>query len=235
MNCVAIMAKLPELGAVKTRLARTLGDEATLAIYRAMLADRVSLLGGLPGIVTVVAFAPPEREAQMRDEVGPIPWLLPQRGRDLGERLANVASELFARGAQTVSLVDSDTPLLPRTALEETVAALASYDVVLGPARDGGYYLIAIKAPQPALFAGVTWSTSTVLAETLERAAHRSLRVHQLPMLYDVDEESDLDDLVHDLAEREGEEHLPAHTVAVLRRLWSARATSPTQSRTVPR
>jgi 8-oxo-dGTP pyrophosphatase MutT (NUDIX family) len=124
-----------------------------------------------------------------------------QRGDDLGARLEGVAEDLLASGAKAVAIVDSDTPTLPVAFLEEAINALQSdaVDVVLGPAQDGGYYLVGLRAPQPSLFRGIPWSTSSVLRASLHAADASGLRVHLLQSWYDVDEPPDLDRLVRQL------------------------------------
>lgn len=112
--------------------------------------------------------------------------------------------------------MDSDSPTLPVAFLEQAFRALddPAVDVVLGPCDDGGYYLIGLRAPCPALFRGIVMSTSTVAAETLERARARGLRVACLPSWYDVDTPEDLERLIQELHARPDDQ--ARHTRAVL-------------------
>ena len=209
-GCVAmvVMAKLPECGAVKTRLSPALSPEERATLYRAFLLDRVDQILAIHGVLPCVAFTPPEARAAFASLLGPAVRLIPQRGADLGERLANAASALFEVGCRAVILVDSDTPTLPTSALERAVRALvepandtspAGPEVVVGPARDGGNYLIGTRRPQPELFQGIEWSTPRVLPQTLVRAARAGLSVRLLPPWYDVDTPDDLSRLARDL------------------------------------
>ena len=107
-----------------------------------------------------------------------------QAGGDLGARMACVPAPCLILGA--------DSPHLPLSLLSAALAAVPLHDVVLGPAEDGGYFLIGLRAPQPALFDGIAWSTETVLAQTLARADALGLTVHQTPPWYDLDTPADL-------------------------------------------
>ena len=198
------MAKHPVPGRVKTRLAAALGADAACALYRAFVLDLAERLGALPYAVTW-AYTPGD---------APFAALLPrarcrpQRGRDLGERLAAAIADELAAGPGPVLAIGADAPHLPETALAEAASALGrDADVVLGPAADGGYYLIGLRAPAPGLFAGIDWSTDGVLEATLARAQAAALAVHFLPPSFDVDRPADLV-LLRTLVER-GEVHLP--------------------------
>ena len=177
------MAKHPAPGRVKTRLAATLGAERACALYRAFVLDLAERLDALPYDVTwaywpaAAPFATLLPRARCR----------PQRGADLGDRMANAVAEC---GGPAV-VIGADAPHVPAARLEEAVEALAgAADVVLGPADDGGYYLIGLRAPTPAVFAGVAWGTSRVLTETLARAG--GLRTLLLEPCFDVDTPADL-------------------------------------------
>jgi rSAM/selenodomain-associated transferase 1 len=186
------MAKYPAPGRVKTRLANALGADVACALYRAFVLDLWDRLRGLPYPVTW-AYWPPE---------APFGALLPdarcraQTGADLGERMAAaIASELCEHGGP-VLVIGADVPHVAAASLAEGAAALAGgADVVLGPAADGGYYLIGVKAAVPALFERIAWGTPEVLGATLARAAELRLVTHRLSPDFDVDEPADLDSL----------------------------------------
>src|SRR2546430_1702524 len=132
-------------------------------------------------------------------------------GRDLGERLAAAIADELAEGPGPVLVIGADAPHVPAAPLAEAAAALAGRaDVVLGPAADGGYYLIGIRGPAPDLFAGIAWSTAGVLAATRAQAEAAGLAVHLLPPGFDVDEVADLVRLRALLAR--GEVRLPRTT-----------------------
>jgi len=191
------MARHPVPGGVKTRLAAALGAEAACALYRAFVLDLAERLEGLPYAVTWAytpadaPFAELVRGARCR----------PQRGGDLGARLAAAMGDELASGPGPVLAIGADAPHVPAAALAEAAAALGGgADVALGPARDGGYYLIGLNAPAPQLFAGIAWGTSDVLEATRARAAAAGLRTHLLPPGFDIDEVGDLARLRAELA-----------------------------------
>lgn len=186
------MAKYPAAGRVKTRLAARLGARAAAALYRAFVLDLADRLRALP-YDTAWAFWPPD---------APFAALVPgfrchpQRGGDLGGRMAAAVAAEAARAPGPIMVIGADAPHLPAQALDEAASALArGADLVLGPAADGGYYLIGLKGAVPELFTGVAWGTATVLAETRARAHRLGLRTHLLPPSFDVDEAVDLDRL----------------------------------------
>ncbi|HYR97147.1 MAG TPA: TIGR04282 family arsenosugar biosynthesis glycosyltransferase [Candidatus Binatus sp.] len=183
------MAKYPVPGRVKTRLARVLGPERACELFRAFILDLADRLRPLPYRVTW-AYSPP---------AAPFPRLVggarcrAQRGRDLGARMAHALAAEFAERRQSVLVIGADTPHVPEATLAEAATMLCGRaDLVLGPAADGGYYLIGLRAPAPSLFTGITWGTDGVLAATLERAGVRGLRTHLLPSSFDIDEVDDL-------------------------------------------
>jgi hypothetical protein len=128
--------------------------------------------------------------------------MLAVEGADIGECLVGATGQLFAEGFTRVVAVNSDGPTLPAEYIEQAVELLTDSDVVLGPAEDGGYYLIGMRQTQPGLFADIAWSSSRVAAQTLERAAALGLTVAQLPSWYDVDTPAELERLRAELVAR---------------------------------
>jgi uncharacterized protein len=113
-------------------------------------------------------------------------WIA-QEGPDLGARMSSAFDEAFGRGAERVAIVGGDVPGLSRDDVGVALAALQDHDLVLGPARDGGYYLIGLGQRRPALFEGVAWGTGSVFATTMERAAALGLSVRVLEERRDID------------------------------------------------
>jgi uncharacterized protein len=191
---LAVMAKVPAAGEVKTRLCPPLlpGDAAALA--ECFLLDRIEQLGEVRDGDPMVAFAPPDREAELRRIVPAGVRLVRQQGADLGARLDRVLSDLLAEGYRGAIAVDADSPTLPTAYLDHACAALIddTADVVLGPCEDGGYYLIGLRHPAAALFAAMPWSTSAVASETIARARRLGLRLSLLSTWFDVDRGEDL-------------------------------------------
>jgi rSAM/selenodomain-associated transferase 1 len=208
---VAIMAKAPRAGGVKTRLCPPLSPEEAAALYECFLRDKIAQVRALAGADGVIAFTPDDARGVF-EALAPGFHLLAQRGADLGGRLLNSLAALLRDGRPGAIAVDSDTPTLPTEFLGEAVRLLSSaaIDVVVGPSEDGGYYLIGLRQPCPALFEEMPWSTPAVLPETLRRAEAKGLRVACLPPWFDVDTAHDLERLRVSLDAPGGE--APAHT-----------------------
>lgn len=192
-----VFAKAPRPGEVKTRLARGLGPagspdfEGAAALYRRMGRRVVDNVAHAPATL-IVCHDPPGAEAEMRDWLGAAAnRCRPQGGGDLGERMARMFLRAF-EAAGRVAVIGTDTPAVGADTVVRALAALDTADVVLGPSRDGGYYLLALREPCPALFAGISWSTGSVLAETADRARALGLGVTFLEVETDVDTAGDL-------------------------------------------
>jgi rSAM/selenodomain-associated transferase 1 len=205
------MARYPVPGQVKTRLAHAIGAENACVLYRAFLDDIAArFAGGSRALVWV--FHPPD--AEFSSLVAPCARCIPQRGRDLSERLYNCFRVLCGEGFAHVIVIGADAPHLRDEWLDEAEDALGHADVVLGPSADGGYYLIAMRAPHD-VFTGIELSTERVLSETVAKAEGAALRVHLLPPSFDVDGEDDLERLRALLIREGGSQRLP-HTARVL-------------------
>jgi rSAM/selenodomain-associated transferase 1 len=202
MNALAIFAKAPVVGQVKTRLCPPLTPEQAAELYRCFLLDILENVSVLPGVDIFLAFTPVGAAAIFQPFLSQRVRLIPQRGDSLGERMANTLADLLTDGFKRVAIIGSDLPTLPVSYLQEAFRLLdnENTDVVLGPSADGGYYLIGARTLYPPLFAGVTWSTPTVLCQTCSRAQSLGLRVAFVPPWYDVDTKDDLRRLAADFA-----------------------------------
>jgi uncharacterized protein len=201
---LAVMAKAPRTGEVKTRLVPPLCPEEAAALNICFLCDVTTVIAELcvPGQVDgFAAYMPAGAEAAFDDLLPPQFRLLAQRGANLGERLLHAAEDFFTAGYQAMCLINSDSPTLPATVLQAAIEVLhAPQDrIVLGPADDGGYYLIGLKHAHRKLFQGIAWSTSTVLASTLDRAREIGVECTLLPSWYDVDDAVSLRRLCQEL------------------------------------
>jgi hypothetical protein len=215
---VAIMAKVPAAGEVKTRLCPPLTPVQAAGLARCFLQDRVAQLREISTVAPVVAFTPPEREPEVRALLPDGVRLVPQQGADLGARLDRLLTDLLAEGAVGAIAVDADSPTLPTEFVRRACVHLAEReaDVVLGPCDDGGYYLIGLRQAAPALFREMPWSTPAVLDETVARARRLGLRLALLPPWFDVDRGEDLERL-RASAHTPGA-HQPRRTLAFLAR-----------------
>ncbi len=185
-------AKMPRPRRVKTRLAAAIGDVRAASLYR-VLGRRV-LDGVRGGDYRLVAYVDPANEL-----AGARAWLgaegldfEPQRGDGLGERLADAFRREFGAAAR-VCAIGTDAPAVDRSVVERAFAELETRDLVLGPALDGGYYLIGSDAHRPELFRDVPWSTEEVMAATLARARALGLSTAVLEPLSDIDTVEDLE------------------------------------------
>ena len=199
---VAIMAKQPVPGAVKTRLRPLLSDDDIAALYDSFLRDKIGQVRSLTGAAPVIAYTPAESRPFFA-ELAPDFLLLPQVGDGLSVRLTFLYQQLLDMGHDGVIATDSDSPTLPTEYLQRALDSLAAHgaDVVLGPSDDGGYYLIGLRRLHPELFDAMPWSTPQVYDETLRRAATLGLRVMSLAPWYDVDTPVEFERLRVEVAE----------------------------------
>jgi uncharacterized protein len=225
---VAIMAKAPRIGDVKTRLVPPLSEAqaATLSgCFIRDIAENIMLASRSVPIHGHVAYSPLGSEAVFRDLMPEAIRLLPSRRAGLGYSLADAAEDLLAEGYGSVCLVNSDSPTLPNSVLVEAARWLRPPGdrVILGPAEDGGYYCIGLKARHTRLFEQIDWSTERVLAQTLDRAREIGLDAVLLPGWYDVDDRASLRRLAEELLGGGDRDRAPRyaapHTAAFLRRL----------------
>ena len=200
-DALVIFAKAPVVGQVKTRLCPPLSPAEAAELACCFLFDTVARAVTLPGMRVYLAFTPPESEHIFRALL-PFPVeYVPQRGDSLGEREVNIFIDLLQHGASRVVLMGSDIPTLPIAYVQEAFALLENTwcNAVFGPSNDGGYYLVGARAVHRALFENITWSTSSVLTETLAQAHRHGFNISLLPPWYDVDNEDDLHRLVAEL------------------------------------
>jgi rSAM/selenodomain-associated transferase 2/rSAM/selenodomain-associated transferase 1 len=193
-TCVLVFTRPPEPGRVKTRLIPTLGAEGAAAMHRALVERTLAVVreygrAADAGSVIRVAGEPNALPISILDESQRI---MPQQGDGLGERLVHAFHAAFAEGARRVMAIGTDCPELSAGRLAEAGAALERADVIIGPALDGGYYLVGMKQHQPELFQEIAWGTERVLRQTCARAKQLGLRVRLLPALSDIDEPEDL-------------------------------------------
>ncbi len=193
-TALAIVARTPRLGEVKTRLAAKLGAPTTLELYRAFLTDLALRFAPLRDCALHWAYTPADGDfaAQLARLVPGvnIGTCFPQSGPDFASRLYQVFRETTARAFARTIVISSDSPQISAALISQAREALDTHDVVLGPAEDGGYYLIGMRAPYD-LFTGIPMSTDQVLRLTVARAGELALSVHLLETLFDIDELSD--------------------------------------------
>lgn len=180
-----VFLKVPRSGTVKTRLAATLGDAGALDAYRRILAATLEQISSVPSVE--LRFSPDDAGDEAAALLRPGWTAVPQGEGDLGQRLSRAFDNAFREGFRRVLVIGSDCPDVTAADMECAHEALDESDVVLGPAADGGYWLLGVRRPCPFLFRGIPWSTASVLAETRARAEAAGLEVALLRTLSDVD------------------------------------------------
>jgi rSAM/selenodomain-associated transferase 1 len=192
-RCLLFFVKNPERGKVKSRLATAIGEDLAVRLYKNLVAQMLSTLkaGTFP---LYVCFFPKNAQKPIKNWLGREYRYIPQNGKDLGERMKNGFIEAFEMGFKRVVLIGSDIPDLPSEFIEKAFITLNKSDVVIGPAFDGGYYLIGFKDKPffPQLFEGIAWGTKNVFNETMKKLKRSRREFQTLPYQRDIDTAEDL-------------------------------------------
>ena len=208
---LAVMTKAPQAGRVKTRLTPPLSPEEAAALNTCFLRDTAAAIAQTADgkrAQGIAVYTPVGAEAAYAGILPDNFQLVPQRGEAFGERLAAATGDLIRLGFDSLCLIDSDSPTVPKIAFAQALDFLARAEdsVVLGPSDDGGYYLVGLKKLHRRLFDGIDWSTERVLEQTIEAAREIELPVHLLPPWYDVDDRATLSKLCDELFGPNGSE-----------------------------
>lgn len=187
---ILLMAKAPRPSFVKTRLAAQIGPAEATDLYRRLVERQIR---DIPTAWPLeVHFAPEDAEVEMRAWLGAGPKFVPQVDGDLGARLSAAFDHAFTQGARTAIAIGGDCPELGVDDFHQAAGVLQRKDVVLGPACDGGYYLIGLRGPAPFLFAHMPWSTPEVLSTTVDRLEQAGLSLELLGVKEDVDDSASM-------------------------------------------
>lgn len=181
-HTIIVFAKTPEPGKVKTRIAAQLGDETALHIYNQLLQFTFSLLADLAHRKIVYYAGEGSQDHWKGLETRK------QASGDLGNRMVKAFEEVLNEDTSAAIIIGTDCATLTKEIIESAFTALATNDLVIGPAADGGYYLLGIKKNYPVLFEHIDWSTEKVFEQTIQHAKNLSLRYQVLPVLTDIDE-----------------------------------------------
>lgn len=201
-RCLIIFAKEPAKGRVKTRLEGYLSSQDSLNLYKAFLRDTISLAKKIKCEVRILAYASNKNPDYLK-KLAPNFIFYKQRGRGLGRRMHNAFKFAAGKGASKVVIIGSDAPTLPLRYLNDSFKRLNKSEIVVGPSRDGGYYLIGLKKSYVGLFRDVRWSSKTAFADTLKNIKRLKKTLSLLPYWYDVDEPRALAKLKRDLKRKE--------------------------------
>ncbi len=195
-TALIVMARYPEAGKTKTRLARSLGGAPVALLYKAFLADLAQRFAGYNVCDLRWTYTPAESDFPALATTLAPPFIqredcFSQQGTDLGDRLHYAFQWAQQQGFLYTIVIGSDTPQIDRHTIDNAREKLEHADVVLGPAEDGGYYLIAMRSPYD-VFSGIPMSTAVVLQMTIAAAKRQALRVELVETLFDIDELPDL-------------------------------------------
>ena len=202
-NALIVFLKYPESGQVKTRLAKDIGDEKACAIYK-LLAEGVmkNIFSKNPRTYDVhIFFTPADKQNKIKDWLKPFldndqgvgTQYIPQEGNDLGERMSNAFKQtLQGKGCKRCVIIGTDCPGMDATLIEKAFEILKKRDIVIGPCKDGGYYLLGMSRLVPDLFEDIAWSTDWVFDQTIEKIQKNNLSFDILKNLVDIDTQEDL-------------------------------------------
>src|SRR5262245_9050410 len=231
-SALALITKAPRAGEVKTRLVPPLTNEEAAQINRCFLQDTAAAISvccsGLPGsgprrrtVRGIAVYTPVGAEPDYADILPGHFNLLPQRGKNFGERLYFAAEDLFKCGFDAVCLIDSDSPTIPAENFARAIELLSlpANRIVVGPCDDGGYYLIGLTRLYREVFEGIDWSTARVLEQTKRRATQIGVGVQELPIGFDVDDRTTLHRLCDELLGKNARDGVAPRTQEFLREL----------------
>ena len=187
-RALIIFLKYPDLGRCKTRLAETIGDENALKIYKKLLSHSHQITKDLP--VDKFLYFDTQTDKNL-DWEGNYK-IAYQKQTDLGGRMEQAFADVFGQAYYKVIIIGSDCIELKTEIINDAYRQLNHYDVVIGPAKDGGYYLLGLNNPTPQLFQNIEWSTNTVLSDTIKTIQNLGLTYSFMPVLSDIDIEEDL-------------------------------------------
>lgn len=216
-QCVVVFLKIPQKTGVKTRLAKTLGKDIVVDLYKNFVADILETLKNIQ-CDFIICFYPSNAQTQAAEWLGPDHTFLPQQGNNLGARMSNAFVDSFSKGFRHVLLIGTDFPDLSAQIIDNAFQCLPENDAVIGPSVDGGYYLIGFNADTflSAVFDDMAWGTVNVFEKTMQAFNNKKLKVHVLPPWRDIDTYEDLKFFCKTYSEKQC---AALHTAAYLKRI----------------
>lgn len=216
-SCVLVFVRAPAIGKVKTRLAKMMAPRSVLDLYRCFVMDVLDMLTQA-GFQAVVCYHPKSAEQHVTAWLGDTYPYVPQEGSDLGARMANAFQAVFDQGCRRALLIGTDFPDLPAEIIQQALDGMRQKGAVIGPADDGGYYLIGFAREHflPVVFDAIPWGTKRVFEETLRIFSRHKRHPLVLPRWRDIDEHEDLLAFAND---KTGDQKAAPHTRALLRAL----------------
>lgn len=223
---LVLMSRAPIPGKTKTRLQSHLKPEECAELHKAFLKDISNKLENIKeqynSLDLFLSYTPEGSEKIFADSIGDKFSYILQQGEDLGARMCNSISYAYQQLNKSVIITGSDLPSLPADIITEAVAALKEKDIVIGPAADGGYYLIGMQKPYPFLFDYNDWGSDSVLVKTIQSASNNGLEIHFLPEWYDVDTFNELLLLRGELLKLKKDKFYPNHSRVYLDKIFNS-------------
>ena len=215
-RCLIMFAKYPEKGKVKSRLILEGYEGLAADLYRCFIEDLIERLS-TGNYTFLMAYDPPEKKDDFIKMFGDGLSYVPQERKDLGFRMHRAFTDCFANGFRSAVIIGSDSPDIPRGIIEEAFHSLNKHGAVLGPAWDGGYYLIGFSRDfiSEHVFENIQWSTAHVFEETMRRFQEAGILVHLLPAWRDIDRADDVYSLIK---ESEGSDFVKSRTIKFLKK-----------------
>lgn len=183
---LGVFVKVPEPGKVKTRLTPPLSGDEACRLYTAFITDLFARIGRIKKVRGTVFYTGGDVDI-IRDYIPNSYEIIAQEGESLGERLSAAFDHLLGGEGRTAVVIGSDSPDIPVQYIKRAFLKLKHKDVVVGPAADGGYYMLGLRSPAPAIFEGINWGEPLVLGQTLENIKSQELTLSIMPLWYDVD------------------------------------------------
>lgn len=198
-QCLLLFIKYPEKGKVKTRLAKGLGQDFALSLYKSFVLDILETLSEYTHNL-IICYHPQEAISSIKKWLGNKYFYISQNGENLGERMKNAFTSVFLKGCSKAVIIGSDIPQISINVINEAFSELNKCDAVIGPSYDGGYYLIGFKEKSfmPEIFKKINWGTEKVFTDSMKIFKTKKYNVHVLPKLRDIDTVDDLKALYND-------------------------------------
>lgn len=219
-----LMSRAPIAGKTKTRLESHLKAEECADLHRAFLKDINSKFLNLKKVYTrldlYLSYTPPKNEKLFNDLIDNEFIRIPQSGKNLGERMYNAVTDAYQNSKLPVIITGSDLPLLNLDIFTEALAGLKERDIVIGPSKDGGYYLLGMKKPEKSLFDFENWGNQSILDKTIKEASRHNLKSHFLPEASDVDTFKELLDLRAKLLKKNSVSNYPENTKKIIDKIF---------------
>lgn len=222
---LVLMSRAPIAGKTKTRLESHLTAEECADLHRAFLKDINSKFLNLKEVYSrldlYLSYTPEVNQNLFKDIIDTDFIRIPQRGKNLGERMFNAVADAYQKSRLPVIITGSDLPLLALDIFTEALAGLKERDIVIGPSDDGGYYLLGMKKPEKSLFNFEGWGNQSVLERTIKEASRHNLKSHFLPEASDVDTFKELLDLRSKLININSDLNYPHNTKKIIDKIFA--------------